>query len=66
MEHLGFNIEVEWLWLEDRQSRFKDSIMPNQLLIHMFLFILCGESRYFEGFLSQLSRSFDPGCRKKC
>ena len=40
--------EVEGLWIEDRQSRFEDSIMPQHHLIHMFLFILCRESRYFE------------------
>ena len=33
MEHLGFKIEVEWLWSEDRQSRFEDSIMPHNLII---------------------------------
>ena len=48
MEDLGLKIEVEWLWIEDRQSRFKDSIMPHQHLIHMFFFVLCRESRYFE------------------
>ena len=40
MEHLGFKIEVKGLWIEDRQSRFEDSIMSNQHLIHMFLFVL--------------------------
>ena len=49
MEHLGFKIEVEGLWSEDRQSKFEDSIMPHQHLIHMFLFVLCRESHYFEG-----------------
>ena len=48
MEHLGFKIEVYWQWSEDRQSIFEDSIIPPQHLIHMFLFILCRESRYFE------------------
>ena len=48
MEDLGLKIEVEWLWIEDKQSRFEDSIMPHQHLIHMFLFVLCRESRYFE------------------
>ena len=48
MEHLGFKIEVKELWIEDRQSRFEDSIMPHQHLIYMFLFVLCRESRYFE------------------
>ena len=40
MEHIGFKIEVEWLWIDDRQSRFEDSIMPHPYLIHMFLFVL--------------------------
>ena len=48
MEDLGLKIEVEGLWIEDRQSRFEDSIMSHQHLIHMFLFVLCRESRYFE------------------
>ena len=48
MEHLGFKIEVEGLWIEDRQSRYEDSIMPHQHLIHMFVFVLCRESRCFE------------------
>ena len=48
MEDLGLKIEVEGLWIEERQSRFEDSIMPHQYLIHIFLFILCSESRYFE------------------
>ena len=48
MEDLGVKIEVEWLWIEDRQSRFENSMMPHQYLIHIFLFVLCRESRYFE------------------
>ena len=48
MEDLGLEIEVEGLWIEDWQSKFEDSIMPHQYLIHMFLFVLCRESRYFE------------------
>ena len=28
MEDLGLKIEVEWLWIKDRQSKFEDSIMP--------------------------------------
>ena len=48
MEDLGFEIEVEGLCIEDRQSIFEDSIMPHQNSIHMFLFVLCRESRYFE------------------
>ena len=38
MEDLGLQIEVEGLWIEDRQSRFEDSIMSHRHLIHMFLF----------------------------
>ena len=48
MDDLGPKIVVEGLWIEDRQSRFEDSIMPYQHSIHMFLFVLCCESRYFE------------------
>ena len=48
MEDLEFKIEDGGLWIEDRQSRFEDLIMPNQHLIHVFLFIVCRESRYFE------------------
>ena len=47
MEDLGLQIEVEGLWIEDRQSKFEDSIMPHQHLIHMFPLTLCRESRYF-------------------
>ena len=48
MEDLGLKIEVEGLWIEDMQSRFEDSIMPQHHLIHMFLFVLGRKSRYFE------------------
>ena len=48
MEDLGLKIEVQWLWIEDRQSRFEDSIMPHQYLIPVFLFVLCCKSCYFE------------------
>ena len=48
MENLGLKIEVEGLWIKDKQSRFEDYIMPHQHLIHMFLFVLCRESLYFE------------------
>ena len=41
MEDLGFKIE-------DRQSKFEDSYMAHQHLIHMFLFVLCRKSRYFD------------------
>ena len=48
MEHLEFKIEDGWLWIEDRSSRVEDFITPHQHLIHIFLFIHCRESRYFE------------------
>ena len=50
MENGAFSnkIGVEWLWIEGRQSRFEDSIMPQQHLIHMFLFVVCRGSRYYE------------------
>ena len=48
MEHLGFKIEVEQLWIEDRQSRFEDSFMLHNHLLHMFIVVLCRESSYFE------------------
>ena len=48
MKDLGFEIEVEGLCIEDRQSRVEDSNMPHQHLIRMFLLFLCRESRYFE------------------
>ena len=50
MENGGIRakIEVEWLWIEERQSRFEDSIMQHQHFIHMFFFFPCCESRYFE------------------
>ena len=49
MEDLGFKIEVQRLWIEDRQSRYEDSIMPHQhFLLHTFPFVLCRESHYFE------------------
>ena len=48
MDNLEFKIEDGGLWIEDRQSRFEDLIMPNQHLIHVFLFIVCRESCFFE------------------
>ena len=48
MEDLEFRIEDGGLWIEDLQSSFEDLIMPNQHLIHIFLFIVCRESRYSE------------------
>ena len=47
MEDLGFKMEVKGLWIEDRQSRFEDIIMPNQPLVYILLFVICHESRYF-------------------
>ena len=44
MEDLEFKIEDGGLW----QSRFEDLIMSNQHLIHIFLFIVCRKSCYFE------------------
>ena len=42
----------EWRFLglkiENKQSRFEDFIRPHQHLMHMFFFVLCRESRYFE------------------
>ena len=37
MEDLGLKMEVEWLWIEDRQSRFEDSIMPHRYDIYVSL-----------------------------
>ena len=51
MENLYIKIKDGGLWIEDRHSRFEDSIMPHQHLIHTFLFILGRESHYFEGIL---------------
>ena len=48
MNHLELKIEIGWLWIEDRSSRFEDVIIPHQHLIHLFLFIHCRESRFFE------------------
>ena len=45
MEDLSF--EIEGGWIEDRQSRFEDSIMLRQHSIHIFRVILCHESCYF-------------------
>ena len=48
MEDLELKIEVVGLWIEYRQSKFEDSIMPHPNLMHMFLFVLHRESHYFE------------------
>ena len=48
MEDFELKIEDGGLGVEDRHSRFEDSIMPHQHLTHIFLFIVCHESRYFE------------------
>ena len=47
-EGLELKIDVAGFWIEDGQPIFEDSIMPHQHSIHIFLFILCCESRYFE------------------
>ena len=54
MDNLGLKIEVEGPWIEDRQSKFEDFIMPHQYSIHMFLFVLCLESHYFENIVKFL------------
>ena len=54
MEDLEFKIEDGALWIEDRHLRFKDLIMSHQHLIHVFLFIVCRESRYFEDIVKLL------------
>ena len=51
MENLEFKIEDGGLWIEDRHSRFEDLIMPLQHFLHVFLFIICRESRNFEDIL---------------
>ena len=49
MEDSEFKIEDGGLWIEDRQSRQEDSIIPNQHLVNVVLFIiLYWESHYFE------------------
>ena len=48
MEDLEFKIEDGGLWIEDRHSKFEDSIKPHLKLTHTFLFIFCHKSRYFE------------------
>ena len=50
MEDLEIKIEDGRLRLciEDKHSRFEDSIMPKQHLIHIFPIILFRESCYFE------------------
>ena len=45
MEDLEFNNEDGGLLIEDRHSRFEDLIMPRRHLIHIYLLILCRESR---------------------
>ena len=50
MEDLEIKIEDGRLWLciEDKHSRLEDLIIPKQHLIHIFPFILCRKSCYFE------------------
>ena len=52
MKDLEFKIEDGGLWIEDRHSRFEDSIMPHQHSMHIFTVILCSESCYFEDIVS--------------
>ena len=54
MEDLEFKIEDGALWIEDRHLIFKDLIMSHQRLIHVVLFIVCRESRYFEDIVKLL------------
>ena len=51
MEDIEFKIEDGGLWNENRPSRFEDSIMQHQDLMHVFLFSLCRESHYFKDFV---------------
>ena len=48
MTHLELKIEDGGIWIEDRPSKYENFIMPHQHLKHLFLFIHCRESRYFE------------------
>ena len=50
MENKGLNIEIEGggLLIEVGQSRFEEIFIPYQKFIHIFLFIICRESHYFE------------------
>ena len=49
MEDKEFEIEDGWMWIEDEQSRFQDSIMPHQHLLHIFLVILSLNPIPYEG-----------------
>ena len=48
MEDCEFKIDDGELWIEDEGSRFEDSILPHQHLIHIFLVTLCCELCYIE------------------
>ena len=48
MTHLELKIEDGGLWIEDRPSKFEDFLMSHQYLIHIFRFIHCRKSCYFE------------------
>ena len=48
MEVFELKIEDGGLWIEARQSRVEDFILPHQHLMHIFLFIHCHKSRNFE------------------
>ena len=52
MDDLKFKIECGGLWIEERLSRFEDSVMPHLHLTHVFLSILCRETPYFEDILN--------------
>ena len=66
MEDLGLKIEVKGLWNEDRQTKFEDSIMPHQYnIIHMFLFVLCRKSHYFEDIVKLRIFRLRTICKKK-
>ena len=42
------------MWIEDGQSRFEDSVRPEQHLKHLFLVIICLEPSYVEDILKEL------------
>ena len=52
MEDLEVKIEDGGLWIEDRHSRFEDFDCATPTFdTHIYLFLLCHESRYFEDIL---------------
>ena len=48
IEDCEFKIQDGYLWIKDEESRFEDSIMPQQHLMHIFWVTLCHESRYIK------------------